>query len=224
MLNSKRKANRFLLFSSDFFYTSACSWPGGILKAHSPAGERKRVTENLALVKVFVIDSERLSWGKKPSFFASNNIAKHPKHKQPENNRSHCLTWLEHVNAKNLAVSPTTWKSATWKSFSAYLTIQYNSWKWTAENKKSSDKCKCCFTRWKALHLEIQNGDWKSGCYCACVDLTKFPFTSPCRSDIVMKRGWGSYRQNLRRMHLASDKSTSIYEKQHPSKRKESFG
>jgi hypothetical protein len=128
------------------------------------------------------------------------------------------------VNAKNLAVSPTTWKSATWKSFSAYLTIQYNSWKWTAENKKSSDKCKCCFTRWKALHLEIQNGDWKSGCYCACVDLTKFPFTSPCRSDIVMKRGWGSHRQNLRRMHLASDKSTSIYEKQHPSKRKESFG
>lgn len=66
MLNSKRKANRFLLFSSDFFYTSACSWPGGILKAHSPAGERKRVTENLALVKVFVIDSERLSWGKNP--------------------------------------------------------------------------------------------------------------------------------------------------------------
>lgn len=223
MLNSKRKANRFLLFSSDFFYTSACSWPGGILKAHSPAGERKRVTENLALVKVFVIDSERLSWGKKPSFFASNNIAKHPKHKQPENNRSHCLTWLEHVNAKNLAVSPTTWKSATWKSFSAYLTIQYNSWKWTAENKKALTNVNAVLLAEKPCTWRYKMATGKAVAIAHVWIWQNFP-SPPCRSDIVMKRGWGSYRQNLRRMHLASDKSTSIYEKQHPSKRKESFG
>lgn len=189
MLNSKRKANRFLLFSSDFFYTSACSWPGGILKAHSPAGERKRVTENLALVKVFVIDSERLSWGKKPSFFASNNIAKHPKHKQPENNRSHCLTWLEHVNAKNLAVSPTTWKSATWKSFSAYLTIQYNSWKWTAENKKALTNVNAVLLAEKLCTWRYKMATGKAVAIAHVWIWQNFPSPPPAEATLLWREG-----------------------------------